>query len=92
MRATDPLPPLADGGRYFNSASVSGVGSLSGGSYSGQSELVPVDLPVLDLVKDVTGQTDVDGSGSVTLDDTLTYKITATNAGSMPLTDVVVTR
>ncbi|MDT8439544.1 MAG: hypothetical protein RQ729_11110 [Wenzhouxiangellaceae bacterium] len=44
----------------------------------------------LGLVKELTANADEDASGSVTLDDTLTYTITATNTGVITLANVVV--
>ena len=87
-----PLPPLVNGGRYFNQATVAGTGALSGKDVTSQSNLVPLtpDLPQLGVAKVLTGYTDVDKSGSVTLDDILDFKVTATNTGSVPLTGVVV--
>ncbi|WP_421694774.1 SdrD B-like domain-containing protein [Aestuariivirga sp.] len=89
---TNPLPPLENGGRYFNQASVTGEASQSAQPVSAQSQRVPVtvDLPRLEIAKEVTGHTDADNSGSVTLNDTLSYKSTATNSGTVPLTNVVV--
>ena len=48
------------------------------------------DLPQLTITKVMTGYADVDNSGSITLGDVLTFGITASNAGSVPLTDVEV--
>ena len=89
---TAPLPPLVDGGRYVNQASVSGSGAQSGKDLTSASNLVPLapELPQLTITKVMTGYADVDNSGSITLGDVLTFEITATNAGSVPLTDVVV--
>ncbi|WP_161957299.1 DUF7507 domain-containing protein [Aestuariivirga litoralis] len=89
---TVPLPPLANGGRYFNQASVSGLGEQSGTAVNGESNLVPLspNLPQLTITKVMTGYTDADKSGSITLGDSLTFRITATNSGSVPLSDVVV--
>jgi uncharacterized repeat protein (TIGR01451 family) len=89
---TVPLPPLVDGGRYVNEASVSGTGAQSGANITSTSNRVPLapDLPQLTITKVMTGYADVDNSGSITLGDVLTFGITASNAGSVPLTDVVV--
>lgn len=88
----DPLPPLVDGGRYFNQASVSGTGRLSGGTSTAVSERVPVapELPRLAIAKALTGHQDKDGNGKVTAGDVLTFGVTASNTGSVPLTGVVV--
>jgi uncharacterized repeat protein (TIGR01451 family)/fimbrial isopeptide formation D2 family protein len=89
---TVPLPPLVDGARYVNQASVSGTGAQSGKDLTSASNLVPLapELPQLTITKVMTGYADVDNSGSITLGDVLTFEIIATNAGSVPLTDVVV--
>ena len=52
---------------------------------------VAVLLPGLSIDKVNTGHEDVDGSGSITQSDRLTYTITATNTGTATLTNVVVT-
>jgi len=90
---TNPLPPLLNGGRYFNQASISGTGSLSGGNAAAVSERVPVapELPRLAIAKAMTGHQDADGNGKVTEGDLLTFTVTATNSGSAVLTGVVVT-
>lgn len=89
---TVPLPPLANGGRYINQASVRGTGAQSGRDLSAESNLVPLSpiLPQLAITKEMTGYTDVDNSGSITLDDILNFRVTATNVGSVALTDVTV--
>ncbi|MFV0645305.1 MAG: SdrD B-like domain-containing protein, partial [Sphingomonadaceae bacterium] len=46
--------------------------------------------PLLTILKQFSGNTDEDGSGTVTLGDTLTYRILATNGGNTTLHDVVV--
>ncbi|WP_395684996.1 SdrD B-like domain-containing protein, partial [Aestuariivirga sp.] len=90
--AAVPLPPLQNGGRYFNKATASGTGELSGQTPSGTSPLVPVDvlIPQLVLAKSLTGNSDPDATGTVTLGDVLTYTLTATNSGSVTLSNVVV--
>lgn len=47
-------------------------------------------VPRLVVVKEMTGYTDADGSGSVTLGDVLSYRITATNTGNVTLTGVTI--
>ena len=53
----------------------------------------PVDpaAPALDLDKVFSGNADEDGSGSISIGDTLTYTITATNTGNIAQTNVLVT-
>ena len=53
----------------------------------------PVDAaaPAIDLVKTLTNNADEDGSGSVSIGDTLTYTIVATNTGNAAQTNFVVT-
>ena len=53
----------------------------------------PVDgaAPAIDLVKSLTSNADEDGSSSVSIGDTLTYPIVATNTGNAAQTNFVVT-
>ena len=53
----------------------------------------PVDgaAPAIDLVKTLTSNADEDSSGSVSIGDTLTYTIVATNTGNAAQTNFVVT-
>ena len=53
----------------------------------------PVDgaAPAIDLVKSLTSNADEDGSSSVSIGDTLTYTIVATNTGNAAQTNFVVT-
>lgn len=61
---------------------------LYGATSRQDSGVCPVSA--LTFTKELTGTTDADASGSVTLGDTLTYSLTATNTGEAELTDVVV--
>lgn len=61
---------------------------LYGATSRQDSGVCPV--AALTFTKELTGTTDADASGSVTLGDTLTYSLTATNTGEVELTDVVV--
>lgn len=92
VKPSVPLPPVVDGARYVNQASIAGMGADSGQQVSSVSQLVPLspDISQLVIAKVLTGYTDVDGSGSVTLDDVLAFRVTATNSGSVPLTNVEV--
>ena len=53
-------------------------------------ESVTVPTPGLVVDKVLTSNADEDGSGDVSVGDTLTYTITATNTGTANLTNVVV--
>ncbi|MGB0514899.1 MAG: DUF4190 domain-containing protein, partial [Wenzhouxiangellaceae bacterium] len=50
----------------------------------------PTPAPALALDKALIGNLDEDGSGNVTLGDTLTYGLVATNTGNITLTDVTI--
>jgi uncharacterized repeat protein (TIGR01451 family) len=55
------------------------------------TETIPVPSPSLNTDKVFDSNADEDGSGTVSLDDTLTYIITVTNTGNANLTNVTVT-
>jgi uncharacterized repeat protein (TIGR01451 family) len=52
---------------------------------------VTLGLPNLAISKPAPGNADEDGSGDISVGDTLTYTVTATNSGASNLTNVVVT-
>ncbi|MDN4471957.1 DUF7507 domain-containing protein [Demequina zhanjiangensis] len=52
--------------------------------------VTPVPAPRLEVVKTGPVNADEDGSGDISVGDTLTYTVTATNTGTASLTDVVV--
>ncbi len=54
------------------------------------SEVVPVPTPAHVLVKAVPVNTDEDNSGDISVGDTLSYTITATNTGTAMLTNLVI--
>jgi uncharacterized repeat protein (TIGR01451 family) len=94
-----------DAGSISNSATASGapppisglpssVSDVSDAASNGGSAPTPtpiIKVPNLALVKAVTSNADEDQSGFVTVNDTLTYTVTATNTGNVTLTNVQVT-
>lgn len=64
--------------------------TVQGFSSPDDSVTVPLASPALSVVKQLTGNADEDGSGGVSLGDTLSYTITASNDGNVTLTNVAV--
>ncbi|MFV0645462.1 MAG: hypothetical protein ACK5NN_13365, partial [Sphingomonadaceae bacterium] len=94
--ATLSLEGTADPGTYGSTitnttTAASGVepdGSTTGDDLSESVEVVGT--PGLSIAKAMTNNADEDGSGSITLNDTLSYSVTATNSGTVTQHNVVV--
>lgn len=54
------------------------------------SETVPVPAPSHTIAKSISGNADEDGSGDISVSDTLSYTVTATNNGTAILTNLIV--
>ena len=82
---------MADaGGDIVNTASVVSDQVPTPVTDTVTTPVVPA-APALDIVKTLTNNADGDGSGSVSIGDTLTYTIVATNTGNAAQTNSVVT-
>ena len=78
------------GGDIVNTASVVSDQVPTPVTDTVTTPVVPA-APAIDLVKSLTSNADGDGSGSVSIGDTLTYTIVATNTGNAAQTNFVVT-
>jgi uncharacterized repeat protein (TIGR01451 family) len=76
-----------DAGSVYNEATADS--DESGPDTDDNDEPLPQN-PALSVAKSLTGNADEDGSGTVSLGDTLSYSIVATNNGNVTLTNVMV--
>jgi len=57
---------------------------------AGCATVHPVSRPAITLEKELTANDDADGNGEVSVGDTLTYTVVATNSGNVPLANVTI--
>lgn len=91
--ATDTVTQAdLDAGGIFNTATVSGTPQAGSLGPVTDTAFVPAinQSSTLDIQKSDPTNNDADGSGGVSLNDVLTYVITATNTGTLTQTDVIV--
>ncbi|MCP4088075.1 MAG: DUF11 domain-containing protein, partial [Actinomycetia bacterium] len=80
-----------DNGSVDNTASASATPPQGGSVMDTDSVGLSItQAPEMDLAKTVGTNADEDGSGDVSVDDTLTYEFAATNTGNVTLTDLEV--
>jgi uncharacterized repeat protein (TIGR01451 family) len=80
-----------DAGSVVNTATAAGEDPAGEPvTDDGEVTLAVTQEPELSVVKVLSANADEDDSGTVTVGDTLTYTVTATNSGNVTLTDVVV--
>jgi outer membrane autotransporter protein/uncharacterized repeat protein (TIGR01451 family) len=89
---TNVAANAVSGSTISNTATVGSAGGDTDGSNDSATATVSVSgaVSVLAVVKELVGTVDNDNSGSVSAGDQLDYKVTATNNGSTPLSNVVV--
>ena len=81
----------------FDAGSLTNIATVTGTDAEGQTvqdtDTQTVNFaenPAIDALKELTGNADEDTSGTVSVGDTLTYTITATNIGDLTLSNVTV--
>ena len=83
--------PDVDVGEILNTATANGTSPAGVVVTSSDSEtVVPAQVGALEMVKGVAANSDDDGSGDISLDDTLTYEFVVTNVGTVTVFDVAV--
>ena len=81
-----------DAGEILNTATVDATDPGGNPVDDTDDETVPItQTPSIDLVKSLQSNADEDGSGDVSLNDTLTYSFVATNTGTVTLDNVTIT-